>query len=199
MPSTPVKVIKRRRFSKRALIAIAVLLIVVIVAVLELTNTTHFFHKQKVPATIPVAKTSANARAKAKSTADKSAAASAVTGQPDAQSDKSQASASPDSSLVLVQPFGNFVSNHRPGQGGTDTKEQSACDTSPGASCYIQFTNTSSGVTTKLPSQTVGTDGSTIWNWDAGILSSGEWEIKAVAALNGQTKSVTDGTKLEVQ
>ncbi len=169
------------------------LLVVGIFAVLELTNTTYIFHKKKVPLTIPV-DTTKSIPAQTKSTPSNS---SNTSGQTTINQNKIP-SPSTDTSSTLVQPYGTFVSNHMPGQNGSDMNEQSACDTTPGATCYIQLTD-SGGKSTKLPSQTVGNDGSTIWNWDANILTSGDWQVTAIASLNGQTKSATDPTKLVIK
>lgn len=182
--------------SKKSIALLLVLLVVAVVLALELTNTTYFFHKKVVPATIPVAKP------KSTSKEDKKSSSTKPNGGQDSATESAKV-ASPagggGSNLTLVQPYGNLVSNHFPGKDGTSTKEQSVCNTTPGAACYIQFTKVGTGEITKLPAQTVGSDGSTIWNWDANILTSGQWEIRAVASLNGQSKSATDSLKLSVQ
>lgn len=164
---------------------------VAVVAVLELTNTTHLFHDKHVPKTIPVTHDKAAGQNKSESSQSSS----------DQQSSDKVAGASgageTSSAAELVQPYGSLVSNHMPGQNGSGTDEQSACNTTPGATCYIKLTKGST--TTKLPAQKVGSDGSTLWSWNANILSSGDWTVSAVASLNGQTKSTTDSIKLEVR
>ena len=104
-------------------------------------------------------------------------------------------------SVLPGPPTGTFVSNHRPSLSGTTTpsKEQSACTTVPGATCYIKFTK--DGVVKTLPVQTADNNGSVIWNWDvaqAGF-DTGSWQITAIASLNGQSKSATDSLALEVK
>jgi len=97
-----------------------------------------------------------------------------------------------------ISPFGNFVSNHKPG-GSAPTSETSVCNTTPGATCYIQLTKGSE--VKKLDTQTADAAGATYWYWDtttAGV-SSGSWTITAVASLNGQTKTTTDSVLLEAQ
>jgi hypothetical protein len=185
-----------RRFGKAQLLLLAGL-VVVLIAVLELTNTTHIFHKAKVPAVIPVN----HSRSGSPQTVDKSSASSVPPSNTSGTSTTKSSSTggTTDSSLVLVAPYGTFVSNHRPGQNGSPTEEQSTCITTQGATCYIQFKNTTSGQTTKLPVQVVGADGTTYWTWDASILTSGSWQVTAVASLNSQTKSATDPTQLEIQ
>ncbi len=189
------KVIKHSSSRKKRWFIIAGLLVVAGIVALELTNTTHIFHKKKVPAIIPVntSKTSS-----AKTNGPSSSAASSAP-QSSSQNTKVASPVGGNTSGNLVQPYGDLVSNHRPGQNGSGTTEQSVCNTTPSATCFIQFTETSSGKVTKLPTQTVGSNGSTIWDWDTHTLTSGEWQIKAVASLNGQTKTVTDSIKLEVQ
>jgi cytoskeletal protein RodZ len=190
---------KHSRPSKKFLLPVGLLLaIIVIMFALEITNTTHIFHKKTVPATIPVAKHQNSTAGSTQSTAKSTATATTNGTASSAQSSK-VASSTGGSSAPLAQPYGTFVSNHVPGQSGSTTSEQSACNTTSGATCYIQFTNTATNATTKLPVQPVGSDGSTIWSWDANTLTSGEWQVTAVATLNGQSKTTVDPTKLEVQ
>lgn len=104
-----------------------------------------------------------------------------------------------NASSELVAPYGTLVSNHRPGQNGSNLTELSQCTTTPGAKCYIKFTQ--ADVVKTLPEKTTGTDGSIFWEWtinDAG-LTSGKWSVTAIATLGGQTKSTTDQLSLEVQ
>lgn len=110
--------------------------------------------------------------------------------------------ATPSSNQTLSQaPSGTFVSNHYPSISGKPTPSamQSTCNTDPGASCYIAFTN-KSGQTKTLQKQTAGANGVVIWNWDvktAGF-TPGEWAITATATLNSSSKSTTDSLKMEV-
>lgn len=176
---------------KSGLFLLALVVAMAVIGILELTNTTYIFHKKKVPATIP-----ASVQKKKTEVAQK------VSSQPSSSQDNKGKSALPPGSgsgASLTPPLGNFVSNHFPGQNGTSTKEQSVCNTTPGAACYIQFTNTGNGKTTRLAEQTVGQQGFVLWDWDANTLTAGTWEIKAVASLNGQAQSATDSIKLEVR
>ena len=105
----------------------------------------------------------------------------------------------PSASAPIIAPSGTFVSNHSPGQNGSSTSEQSVCNTTPGATCNIQFTK--DGVTKKLEAQVADTNGVAYWTWDvkdAGF-SAGSWKVSAVAMLNGQTKTADDVIPLEVQ
>jgi cytoskeletal protein RodZ len=192
---------KRRQSQKKFLLpAIVVAGIIILMLILELTNTTHVFHKKRVPATIPVATRQNNVASTGQSQAKKPSSTLNSTAQTDSQTSKqSSSTGGSGSNLPLIQPYGSFVSNHRPGQDGSPTTEQSTCNTTSGATCYIQLTNTATNVTTKLPPQPVDSGNTTTWSWDANKLTSGSWQIVAVATLNGQTKTTTDPTSLEVQ
>lgn len=114
-------------------------------------------------------------------------------------SNKTSSASQPINTTSLVAPYGSFVSNHKPGQNGSDLTELSQCITTPGASCRITFTL--DGITKTLANQTVDSSGSTFWEWnvnDAG-LTKGSWTITALSSLNGQTKSTTDQLKLDIQ
>lgn len=116
---------------------------------------------------------------------------------PTIPSDKSTSS----SPTTLMVPFGNFVSNHRPSLSGPAAthQEQSVCNTTSGASCFIQFSN--GEVTKKLDAQSTDSNGSAYWTWDVAQsgLSPGSWTITAVASLNGQTQTAQDSIPLVVQ
>jgi hypothetical protein len=107
--------------------------------------------------------------------------------------------ATPAGGQLTLAEAQNFVSNHTPGQNGSGFSEQSTCNTTPRATCYIEFTN--GGVTKQLEPKVAGNDGTVIWNWDikdAG-LTSGSWTIKAIAQLNNETKSMQDQRQLVIQ
>jgi hypothetical protein len=170
----------------------------IVLAVLEITDTTHLLHKSAVPPVIPVANNSngTSQQPDSQSTSDK---------QPQAANDKNNSSSSKSgndtssSGLPLVAPFGVFVSNHTPGQNGAPTRIDSTCNNTSGSNCYIKFTKGS--ITTKLPSKITNSDGTATWNWDINDanLTSGEWQITAVATLNGQTKSASDPRPLTIK
>jgi hypothetical protein len=112
--------------------------------------------------------------------------------------DKSQAGSSPGGELKA--PTGTFVSNHKPSLSGSlsPSSEQSVCNTMPGASCYIQFTQGS--VVKKLAAQVADGNGNVFWSWDVNEanLTEGKWQIVAVATLDGRTMSSSDSLALEV-
>ena len=103
------------------------------------------------------------------------------------------------SNAYLIAPWGDFVSNHHPGQNGSPLSETSVCNTTQGASCYIAFTNGS--IVKTLPVQTADSNGATFWsNWTPSSigLTPGNWKITATATLDGQTKSTTDPMDLVI-
>ena len=185
----------KHSYSSKKLVLLAMpIVIIAVVLVLELTNTTHFFHKQKaVSGTIP-------------STTQTSQQSNNNNTQPNS-SDSVQntestnpKSTAPSGDTALLEPFGNFVSNHNPDLNVAESlKEQSVCTTTPGASCYIKFTQ--GDVVRTLETLTTDRNGTASWVWDVkqSGLTEGSWTITAVATLNGQTNSATDALKLEVQ
>lgn len=182
-------------YNRKYLIAAAIGLLILIIAILEATNTTHFFHKQTVPPVVP-----------AHTNNGQPISNSGSSSQPGSTSDNSsQQSNTPPPEVAdhtLITPYGNFVSNHFPGQNGTTTSEASICNTSPGATCYIKFTNVTTGDTTQLATQTADAQGYVSWYWDVdkdAHLTSGKWKITAVATLGGQTKTAEDVLNLVVQ
>jgi hypothetical protein len=175
------------------------LLLVLVIGMLEVTNKTHLLHKPKVPPVIPSTPSGAKPAAGANKAAPSS---SAYPNSPVSTKSSSPAGGGAATGQDLVAPYGTFVSNHSPGQNGAPDQEQSVCTTSPGASCYIKFTNTASNESTRLASQTTDSNGTTIWNWDVikdAHLTQGQWQITAVATLSGQSKSTDDPLKLVIQ
>lgn len=171
--------------------------LIVVVAVLELTNTTHIFHKQKVnygSGNIPASSSSNTINSSESPVPDSNPKLSSGT-----TTTTGGQTAPPSTGGGPASPYGYFVSNHKPGQNGTNTTEQSVCKTTPSSTCYIAFTNGS--VVKTLETKTVDDSGTAAWSWDvrsAGLLS-GSWKVTAVAGLNGQTVSSDDPILLEVQ
>jgi hypothetical protein len=176
-----------------------VLLIAAGIVVLELTNTTYFFHRHKaISGIIPSRKlTSLGQRNQNKDTNVPNSSTSSSTDSTNLTSKDTNSSSTSQNFLV---PYGTFVSNHHPNLSGSPapSKEQSVCQTTPGASCFIQFTR--NGVVKKLPSQVVNKDGAAIWDWDvneAGF-TDGSWQILAISSLSGKSKTTADPLPLEV-
>jgi hypothetical protein len=115
-------------------------------------------------------------------------------------SDTPSSEKTPDASASLVAPAGNFVSNHHPNLGGSPAPNTmtSVCNTSPGASCQISFTQ--DGTTKSLPAQVTDAGGATFWDWklqDVG-LGAGEWKITATSKVGDKSLSATDPMPLVV-
>lgn len=113
----------------------------------------------------------------------------------------SSGGAAANTDVVILIPGGTFVSNHEPSLSGSTTpsSEESVCNGSPGANCYVQFTNTDTNVIYKLPSKTLDTSGTAYWSWDVSDnLTQGTWSILAVSTLGQQTKSASDSRNLVV-
>lgn len=182
------KHIQRPRKTPRVAI-LGLLILCAITAVLELTNTTHFFHAKKA----------VSGPIKTINAPSQTASSNATSSTNQTPSDKSSSASQSSTGSSLAAPYGSFVSNHRPGQNGANMTELSQCITTPGATCYIKFTQ--DDVVKTLPEKTADASGSMFWEWsinDAG-LTSGKWVITAIASLNGQSKSTTDQLNLEVQ
>jgi cytoskeletal protein RodZ len=181
----------RKLFRTPVLAAIAVILLLVLIIVFALRQP------NKGSGVIPSSSPKSSARA-----SDKQPGPSDT---PSAVSDKSGSSSSntsqPAAGLTLLAPSGTFVSNHHPNLGGSPapTAEQSVCNTTQGASCYIKFTK--GDITKTLASQVVDNTGSTYWSWDvkASGFTEGSWQITAIASLNSQTKSTADSQALTIQ
>lgn len=148
------------------------------------------------PAVIPAQQPNANSNT-SDSKSDKTPLESSGSAQTNKEPSKPANSAV--SNLPLYAPQGAFVSNHSPGKGGSPTAETSVCNTTPGATCYIIFSN--GATTTKLPAKTADSNGTVYWYWDVeddAHLSAGSWTIKAVATNGTETKTTTDNIPLRV-
>jgi hypothetical protein len=114
--------------------------------------------------------------------------------------DSASAQSSPPTAELLA-PSGTFVSNHHPSLSGSTSpsSELSTCTTTPGASCYLQFTSGNDVKT--LPAQKTDISGSTSWSWDVKTAGfhTGVWKLVAIATLDNQSKSTPDGFTFEVQ
>jgi len=174
----------------------AVLLALVVVGVLEWRGTINLLHSSKTNATIP----SQSSPETSSPTKDAKSSAPEST-SPAPPSPKQDPQPTPQTGEAPAAPYGDFVSNHHPNLGGKPAPSNmvSVCNTTPGATCYIAFTK--DGVVKKLDPQTTDGNGAAYWRWDVkdADLTSGTWEVKAVANLNNKTVSVTDAQKLEVQ
>jgi hypothetical protein len=149
-------------------------------------------HTKRVAIIIPSKPVTSAARQKTTTAANSTTASPPATTDTTSSQVKTPSTAPPAQAGQLIAPYGSFVSNHSPGKNNTLTDEESICNTTAGATCYIQFTN--NGSTKKLDSKIADSFGSVTWDWDvknAGF-AAGSWQITAVATLNGQTKSTAD-------
>lgn len=112
--------------------------------------------------------------------------------------DKSQKQVSntPVENASLQTPTGSFVSNHHPTTSSQSI--ESVCSTNQGATCDIKLTMGSAYKT--LGTKTVGTNNSVTWVWSPSSigLSSGTWQVMAIAELNGAQKTSNDPINLVV-
>jgi hypothetical protein len=183
---------------KRKLLALGltILVLALVIAILEISNTTYIFHKRKAVSGTILSTSPANNAPIAAGQADKKPPSSGSS----ADTSKSSTAVS-DSNAPLIAPYGSFVSNHHPslsGAGGVPSQEESVCTTTPGATCYMTFTQ--NGVVKTLKSQVADSKGSVFWDWDVNKsgFTTGSWSITATASLNGVTKSTNDSLELVV-
>lgn len=186
---------KKKAISKKWFYMVFVLVLGTVLS--EATNHSYLLHKRKaISSTISVKPVELKQSSKDNDTT------SPVTGEtskssntsPTSSSTNSSATAIQTSTLILIEPWGSFVSNGTPGAGnGAPVTETSVCNTTPGATCLIQFKNVD-GVIKSLEAGTADINGSVIWPlWDikAEGFTDGAWTITATATLNGQSKTST--------
>jgi hypothetical protein len=191
-----------RHHSRQKRVILGTICAVVIIGVVVFALVAHDRNK-KTAVIIPSTNSTnyASPKNNSKKTSSSNSSPAQTTTSSGTGQDKSAEPSTPSSNAQLIAPSGVFVSNHKPSLSGSSVyqQEQSVCNTTPGATCYIEFTQ---GTTTKrLVTQTVNSQGATYWTWDinqAG-LSQGSWAISAIATLNTQTMSAQDSTMLEVQ
>ncbi|HEU4966018.1 MAG TPA: hypothetical protein VFT53_00870 [Candidatus Saccharimonadales bacterium] len=97
----------------------------------------------------------------------------------------------------LTAPWGTFANVYN---AKTTDQMQSTCNTTPGATCQIIFTNGS--VAKSLEAEMTDAGGAVYWAWTPqGVgLTSGTWHITAKAVLGTQTKTTSnDPLTLEIQ
>lgn len=205
-------IIKKKNQKKKRFIMAGVILAVLIagIAILETTNTTYFFHERKAVSSTIAGPTTSTAKKTDSSVppADEKTTAPApdtspkpATGDTNGSPKEGDSPSNPATNAPLVAPYGDFVSNHKPGK-NTSTLVTSVCNTTPGAQCTITFTSTADPRIVKtLAPGIADSSGSVFWNnWDikqAGF-TNGTWLINATATLNGKTLTTPDKTNFEV-
>jgi hypothetical protein len=133
-------------------------------------------------------------------TAKTSGTSQAISSPPSA-STASDTQPSTSSSPPPQSPNGSFVSSYQVGING---QEQSACNTTAGASCSITFTMGS--ISKSLPATQVTSSAKNpqgayaTWSWEpSGIgLTAGSWSVSATATLNDQSATTKSNIQLEV-
>jgi hypothetical protein len=150
-------------------------------------------HSKKSVSTIPSNNPVANLNPKANTQSSSSSASRASSTPSSSQSTKSSNSPAPSSGAGPATPYGDFVSSHSAGSASM----YSVCNTTAGATCYIQLTN--GNLTRNLDTQTTDSNGATNWYWNTSSLSPGSWTVTAIATLNGQVKKAADAKPLIVQ
>jgi len=164
----------------------ALLVLVAAMVVLELTNTTHFFHAEKPKA---IATTGSP---------DTKGSGMMTTPPPPAQSGGStggsgsskQPTPSPaPSSATLTAPWGTFANVY---SARLDDQMQSTCNTTPGATCQLIFTNGS--LTKSLDAENTDSGGAVYWAWKPSEvgLTPGTWHLTFKAVLGSQTKTTSN-------
>lgn len=180
------------------MVVIMVLIAGFVIALLEISDTTHFFHKPNTPMV------TASSETKGENGTDKTQTTKTTSSKVN-ENDQSSGSVQPgdnksgtgsDVPVVLLAPTGNFVSAHKADQAASLS---SVCNTTPGVSCQIVFTQ--NGVVKSLPIQTTDRGGSVYWNgWTPKSIGlvPGTWQVQAVASQGQQSKLTTDALPLEV-
>lgn len=192
---------KKSSHKNLVILSLLILALILVFVVLESLGLINFFH------TTPKAITASSytkGQVSTKGTSNKSTASkqntisgnsSAPNTQPTAGYQKTN-SGSPTPSALLA-PSGDFVSAH---QVTLNTPIVSVCTTTPGAECSIVFT-ASNGTQESLRAEHTDSGGSAYWNnWTPSSIgiTQGEWKIRAVATLNGQTMTTQDAMNMSV-
>ncbi|MCL4357663.1 hypothetical protein M1512_02075 [Patescibacteria group bacterium] len=173
---------------QKILISIAFIILAVAIGVVSYYS---FASKKTYTSTAPATPKSPPAiKSKGTNSSNSQQAPTTIT---NTQTSPSSAKSAPSSNQVsgsLETPYGQFVSNNSPSMG---SYEESECETTPGASCYIDFVS-SSGKTISLQTETTNSQGVAAWSWYVSSqmgFGPGTWNIQAIASLNGQTKTAS--------
>jgi hypothetical protein len=197
---TTQKAVRGKTSRKRPLFAVSLVAVIALVGLLfvsELTNVTHLFHSEAPTKQVTASQDTKGELPKSNTSTAKNSPTQTPntqinTGQP--SDNKSTSGGNTDTNLI--EPSGTFVSAHNV---PTSVSLASVCNTTPGATCKIDFTK--DGVIKELPSETTDGGGSAYWNsWTPASLglTSGNWQITAIAQLGTQTKTSVDALPLKV-
>lgn len=192
------------------LISIVVLVVAVLVFLVATHRVSWFQNRVATSGTIPAvhenkntsqSQTKSNHTSQQSSTNPTNGSGQSSASQSSTSTTTSNVSAqkSPNSGPAPIVPYGDFVSNHNPSLSGNLSNEESVCNTTPGATCYIEFTQ--GGIIKKLPVETADSNGTVYWSWNVNTsgFTTGKWQITAVATMNGQSVSANDELDLNVQ
>jgi len=183
--------------NKKRLIILSAALVILVVALSIILYKYHYASTVKPITASQTTKGESNgtsASAQNNETTSGNVPSSNSTTQP--SSINNSATSTTTSSVKLITPNGDFVSAHDVSLNDPIT---SVCNTTPGASCQINFTN--GDITKSLQSQIADSGGAVYWNrWTAQSIgiTAGTWTIQAVSKLNTQTETANDATLLEV-
>jgi hypothetical protein len=176
---------KRRSYRKQyVFLAAGLLVIAAVFTILEVTNTTHIFHKSK-----PVATTGGQY------TKGVSPPANSTTNNDTSSSNQSSSNSNvkqpenSSASATLTAPWGTFANVYNAHYGD---QMGSTCNTTPGATCQIIFTMGEQ--TRSLNTTTTDAGGAVYWSWKPNEISltPGIWHITAKAVLGTQTKTTSN-------
>lgn len=192
---------KTQPLYKRPLLVIGVVVLLLVIALVssEVTGATHLFHSHgsaKITTTASQSTKGEGTSTQSTKSADTPGGEPAPAPVPKSTSDDTKSSGS--TSANLIDPSGVFVSAHH--SVPADAALSSACNTTVGATCRIEFT--SSTTIKSLPTQPTDSGGAVYWNsWTpASIgLTTGTWHVKAIAELGGKTATASDALDLEVR
>ena len=187
-----------QNFKKTTVISFGILLVFFLTfTLLELTNRINLFHKH--PSNVVPSNNGKSQSSSTTSPTDNLSSTKATGADTPPATNPSQKRGTTAANAQLVEPTGTFVSNHYPGKNNTSLVEASVCNTTPGATCYIQFSK--DNVVKTLTTQTADNSGAAYWSWDISTsgLSTGTWKVSAIASLGEQTKTASDAIMLEVQ
>lgn len=183
------------RNRKLVIVTLSILGLIVLVGLLEMRGTINLFGPKEVPVSTPTVGGASSTMEKGSTAANNNVGGDSS--QENSSSSTDKIAADQTSSAKLITPSGTFVSAHK--QVPLSANLSSSCSTTPGATCEIFFSN---GTTKKsLPSKVADGNGAAYWEvWTpASIgLTSGSWEVTAVASLGNQTQSARDALNLEV-
>ena len=165
--------------------------VVLLIALLYYTNHLPFWRHTPAAHTTGSTYTKGEPASTSTDKATGSPSGSTTNGKSTPSADNTQSSNQP-----LTAPWGTFANTYT---AASNDQMQSTCNTTPGASCEIIFTN---GVITKtLGAQTADAGGAVYWAWTPRQigLTPGTWHLTAKAVLGSQTKTVSnDPLTLEI-